>query len=161
MTPPAAKDLVAAAETLSLAAVPEATVHLAALVGPALDVPDRDDVPLRVVYTLPASAYVGLNSFWDETEEVVTHEGFILDVVAFELAKVARLLLKGHRPTLEWLRDSPHHVVSRPIGQALCALASSRSQRLAAGETTPLAATEFADLNQLVVAGRLGMDTST
>lgn len=65
------------------------------------------DVDLRAVYALPADRYLGLTSYRDEHEAVYQLDGWEIDWVAFEVAKAARLVIKGHPGTLAWLTRHP------------------------------------------------------
>lgn len=90
-----------------------------------------DDVSLQALYVLPAEAYLGLRSWCDELELLDEAPDFTLDVVALEAEKVARLVLKGHRPTLDWLVRGDEAVVRCEAAGVLEQLAEERTEALA------------------------------
>lgn len=155
MNPPAAPTLLTVAKSTTLSAIPQAVTHYWAVTGSCARKEWRQghDVDLRSIYALPARDYLGLNSFWDETEEVVVSQGLELDIVAFEIGKLARLLLKGHEPTLDWLR-SEHCLYQSDTIAPLQGLAALRAERL--GEAVALPPEAYDSLNNLVVALRMG-----
>lgn len=121
-----------------------------------------DDVGLRAVYVLPTADYLGIRSFCDEYEQVErADDDWTVDLVALEVEKVARLILKGHEPTLAWLVDSSSELISVPGAERLCDLARARhAQMNAATEARPPppASGELYDqLDDLVRAARLGV----
>jgi hypothetical protein len=84
----------------------EARLIVSTVVGSWADQTWRagDDVDVRAVYAFEPEAYLGIRSFRDEIELVAPQgSGWELDLVAFEVEKAARLLLKGHQPTRRWL----------------------------------------------------------
>ena len=83
---------------------------------------------LRLLYVLPASDYLGLKSYPDEFEHRPVVDQTPYDIVAFEALKVARLLLKGHLPTLDWLLADP--IVSSEGAAEIRRLARVRLERL-------------------------------
>jgi hypothetical protein len=88
---------------------------------------------------LPAEAYLGLRSWCDELELLDEAPDFTLDVVALEAEKVARLVLKGHRPTLDWLARGADAVVRCEAAGVLEQLAEERRDALATvGFTDPV-----------------------
>ncbi len=153
--PPDAPTLLRALGSISLSAIPEAVPHYWAVAGSYArgEWQPGSDIDLRLIYSLPASDYLGLTSFWDEAEQVVAFEGLELDIVAFEIGKLARLLLKGHEPTLEWLGADHCLYQSEPIA-SLRSLAILRNERL--GDRLALPPAAFETLDKLVSGIRLG-----
>jgi hypothetical protein len=117
-----------------------------------------DDVDLRAVYAFAPEQYLGLTSFWDEFECLRLEDGWSLDLVAFEIEKASRLILKGHHPTLAWLGRDDGVLVSTPEGQRLAELARSRLAGLGRVDEKPPQAEPslYRDLDVLVRDARLG-----
>jgi len=116
-----------------------------------------DDVDIRVVYVLPTERYLTIGSFVDEIELLSNVEGSELDVVAFEVEKIARLILKGHRPTLLWLIGTPLFSVGESL--VLSELAQARLEQLGDEGDRPRSSpsnTLYEKLDQLVLRARLG-----
>lgn len=125
-----------------------------------------EDIDVRALFAVRASRVLGLGSYADELETVralpdVAAPGpaLELDLVAFEVGKVARLLLKGHALTLDWLTAPPaRRLVTSPTFEALGDLAVRRRERAAAGEAAPLAPEDFGALDALVARARLAAE---
>ena len=162
MTPPTLADISAALETVHLDRIPGATVLLSAVVGSfgRGEWEPADDVDIRLVYVLPTEAYLGLGSYWDEVEQVIDVAGLELDIVAFEVEKVARLLLKGHAPTAAWLSTWELRLRHEPAIEPLVALAGQRSTELSreAGQVGPISPADYLALDRVIQ--RLRMSAS-
>jgi hypothetical protein len=123
-----------------------------------------DDVDVRAIYALPTRDYLGLVSYWDEIELVRVQaydpgQAWELDLVGFDVAKAARLVLKGHGPTLAWLSNPAAPLLSSPMGERLADLARERAAELdgcPAGAVPPKAAAALYEaLDALVREARL------
>ncbi len=127
-----------------------------------------EDVDVRALFAVRASRLLGLGSYADELETVRAVRGVAapglapeLDLVAFEVGKVARLLLKGHELTLDWLTAPPaRRLVTSPTLEALATIAQRRRARADAGESAPLTPEDFGALDALVARARLDSESS-
>lgn len=157
MNPPSHQQIEAALRALEWGADLDNLTLLHATVVGSLgrgDWREGDDVDVRVVYALPTERYLTIGSFVDETELLTNVSGADLDVVAFEVEKVARLILKGHRPTLLWLTNDP--LYSGGESPELSALAQARMEQLGDEGDRPASSTLYENLDQLVLRSRLG-----
>ena len=160
MNPPSYQQIEAAVRDLEWGADLENPTLLHATVVGSLGRGDwrkNDDVDVRVVYVLPTERYLTIGSFVDEVELLSSVGGAELDVVAFEVEKVARLILKGHRPTLLWLTSAP--LFSAGETPALSELAQARLEQLGDDgdrPPSPPSNTIYEKLDQLVLRSRLG-----
>ena len=157
---PSIEDIASALSGLSLEAIPEATVLFSAVVGSVAAKRWRlgDDVDIRLIYVLPTSSYLGIGSYWDEVEEVTTASGLDLDIVALEIEKVVRLVLKGHVPTLAWVGRTELQLQHAPSIAPLISLAKRRLAALEvkSGGVRPVCPSDFAALDRLVQRVRAG-----
>lgn len=108
-----------------------------------------DATAVRLCYAWPTDAYLGLKSYADELEPELVLDGVSYDVVAFEALKVARLVLKGHPPTLDWIvGEEP--LIAGEHAPELVRLASERRARLEAGAGVALEASDYDALDAWV-----------
>ncbi|MBN1946361.1 MAG: nucleotidyltransferase domain-containing protein [Bradymonadales bacterium] len=119
------------------------------------------DVDVRAVYVLPTRSYLSLGSFMDEIEIVEPQRGWDLDLVAFEVEKAVRLILKGHVPTLGWLcsTEQPPSLWCDPEAQVLRHVARCRAEQIESGRSDPepiLPQELHRSLDRLVIGARMG-----